>query len=136
MRTGETLIKLAKHKVEAVQKLISAAERTRADLNARLDDLAAMDARERALADADPATSQTYLSFVATVRVQEANLRASLDGVERQLDALREDLQAGYEELKKFEQLEERRLAREAEARAKRLAAFMDESALMRAARA
>jgi flagellar protein FliJ len=136
MRTGETLIKLAKHKVEAVQTLITAAEKTRSDLLAKLDALAVRDERERALAARDPAGSSTYTAFAAALKLQRGNIEASLSGVEHQVDALRGDLAIAFEEQKKFEMLEERRVMREVAAAAKRASAFMDEAALMRAARA
>jgi flagellar export protein FliJ len=136
MRTGETLIKLAKHRVEAVQTLIVAAEKTRADLLAKLDALANQDARERALVERDPAQAPTYIAFVHALTLQRGNIDASLAGVDHQIEALRGDLAMAFEEQKKFEMLEERRVAREEAARAKRASAFMDEAALMRAARA
>lgn len=136
MRTGQTLIKLAKHKVDAVQTLISAAEKTRSDMLAKLDALSVREGRERDLAERDPAGSSTYAAFRAALLLQRGNIAASLSGVEHQIEALRGDLAIAFEEQKKFEMLEERRVAREIVAAAKRASAFMDESALMRAARA
>jgi flagellar export protein FliJ len=103
---------------------------------AKRDALLAQDARERALAGADPATAPTYAAYAGAITLQRGNIDASLSGVESQLEALRSELALAFEEQKKFEMLEERRVAREAAARERRQAAFLDESALMRAARA
>lgn len=135
MRTGETLIRLAKHRVEAVQKLVASAEKTRSDMERRLEDLDARAERERRAAEADPARATTWPAFQAALKVQRGNIEASIAGVDDQLVLLRADLAEAFEEQKKYETLEERRQAREAETRARREQARLDEAALNRYAR-
>ena len=135
MKSGDTLIRLAKHKVDSVQKLITAAEQTRAGVMQKRDDLSAKSDRERANAARDPSIMGNWLAYAKVVAAQNANLEASLAGIDQQLDALRLDLQGAFEEQKKFEMLEERRLARVKLSKAKRDQAFMDETALVRANR-
>jgi flagellar protein FliJ len=135
MKSGDTLIRLAKHKVDSVQKLILAAEQTRAGIIQKRDDLRVKATRERARAEADVKLVPEWMAFARVVETQEANFAASLDGIDQQLDALRGDLQVAFEEQKKFEMLEERRLARVKQSKDKRAAAFMDEMALVRANR-
>lgn len=135
MKSGDTLIRLAKHKVDSVQKLITAAEQTRAGVVQKRDDLLTKLDRERANAERDPRIMGNYLAYAKVVAAQNANLDASLSGIDHQLEALRIDLQGAFEEQKKFEMLEDRRLARVKASRAKREQAFMDETALVRAAR-
>lgn len=135
MKTGSTLIKLAKHKVDSVQMLISAAERTREDIERKKADLLVAEKRERARAEADPAMMGHWVAYSQVLVAQRANLDASLVGVEEQLEALRGDLQAAFEEQKKFEMLEERRLSRTNASKAKREQAFLDEAAMIRAAK-
>jgi flagellar FliJ protein len=135
MKTGSTLIKLAKHKVDSVQMLISAAERTREDIERKKSDLLVAEKRERARAEADPAMMGHWVAYSQVLVAQRANLEASLVGVEEQLEALRGDLQAAFEEQKKFEMLEERRVSRTNASKAKREQAFLDEAAMIRAAK-
>lgn len=135
MRSGETLIRLARHRIDSVQKLVMAAEQARADLARRLEDFDARERRERAAADADLRLGSTFVAFLNALKIQRANVQASIAGVEEQLEALRGDLQDAFEELKRFETLEEARKAREAKALAKRQQDRLDEAALIRAAR-
>ncbi len=135
MKSGDTLIRLAKHKVDTVQKLILAAEQTRAGVLQKRDDLAAKAERERANATADPSVMANWVAYAKAASGQIANLEASLAGIDQQLEALRLDLQGAFEEQKKFEMLEERRQARLKLGKDKRSQAFMDEMALVRATR-
>lgn len=135
MKTGSTLIKLAKHKVDSVQMLISAAERTREDIERKKADLLVAEKRERTRAEADPAMMGHWVAYSQVLVAQRANLEASLVGVEEQLEALRGDMQAAFEEQKKFEMLEERRVSRTNASKAKREQAFLDEAAMIRAAK-
>jgi flagellar protein FliJ len=136
MKSGDTLIRLAKHKVDSVQKLIAAAEQTRAGVCQKREDLMAKAERERANAEKDPNLLTHWNAYSKIVAGQTANLDASLAGIDQQLEALRGDLQGAFEEQKKFEMLEERRLARVKASKDKRAQAFMDETALIRSARA
>ena len=135
MKSGDTLIRLAKHKVDSVQKLISAAEQTRTGVISKRADLTAKCDRERANAERDATMMVNWAAYAKIVTSQTANLDASIAGMDEQIEALRIDLQGAFEEQKKFEMLEERRLARVKITRAKRDQAFMDETALVRAAR-
>jgi flagellar protein FliJ len=135
MKSGDTLIRLAKHKVDSVQKLIMAAEQTRAGVVQKRDDLLAKSERERANAAKDPSIMGNWIAYAKVVAAQNANLEASLSGIDQQLEALRTDLQGAFEEQKKFEMLEERRQARVKQSKDKRSQAFMDEMALVRASR-
>jgi flagellar protein FliJ len=135
MKSGDTLIRLAKHKVDSVQKLITAAEQTRAGVVQKRDDLAAKLARESANAARDPSIMGNWVAYAKVVAAQNANLDASIAGMDEQIEALRIDLQGAFEEQKKFEMLEERRQGRIKASKAKREQAFMDETALVRASR-
>lgn len=135
MKSGETLIRLAKHKVDSVQKLIAAAEQTRSGVVQKREDLHAKAERERANAQRDANLMQNWNAYAKIVAGQTANLDASLAGIDQQLDALRGDLQGAFEEQKKFEMLEERRQAHIKASKDKRAQAFMDETALGRSAR-
>jgi flagellar protein FliJ len=132
MRSGETLIRLARHRIEAVQKLVASAEKTRSDLLRRIEDLDQKGERERLAAQADPARAPTFMAFMSALQVQRANVMSSIRGVEEQIEALRGDLQTAFEERKRFEMLEERRVEREAQSRSRREQARADENVLNR----
>jgi flagellar export protein FliJ len=59
-------------------------------------------------------------------------MKASIFGMDQQIDALRLDLQKAFEELKKYEMLQERRLARIKANRDKREQGFLDDMAISR----
>ncbi len=135
MRSGETLIKLAKHKVDSVQKLIAAAEKIYADLDKKLCDLDLQREKERVAATNDPSLAPNFTAYVKSWTVQRGNVESSMGGVQEQIKALSLDLQEAFEEQKKFETLEERRKGRELESRKKRENAQMDEFAITRSSR-
>jgi flagellar protein FliJ len=135
MKTGQTLIQLAQHKVDSVQTLIRAAEAARDDLLRRRGGVQDKMDKERALAERDPAAANTWVAYVGAARVQVGNIEASIAGVDDRIVALREQLAEAFEEKKRFEMMEERRIAREEAAEAKRQQAAIDEAATMRAAR-
>lgn len=135
MKTGQTLIQLAQHKVDSVQTLVRGAEEAREEMLRRRGLLEDRIAKERALADKDPAAATTYVAFLGSARIQLGNIDASIAGVDDRISALRDQLAEAFEEKKRFEMLEERRIARESAAQAKRQQAAIDEAATMRAAR-
>jgi flagellar protein FliJ len=136
MKSVETLIKLAKHKVDSVQKLILAAQKIEADLNKKIIDLDNQVEKEKNIAQANPQYASSYNDFVKSVKMQKANVFASLDGVKEQLNALAEDLRIAFEEQKKFETLFDRRQQHQLDLRKSREQKAMDEFAITRAKRA
>jgi flagellar export protein FliJ len=76
-----------------------------------------------------------YGSYAQAVIERKNNLRASMIELDAQTAALRVQLEEAFLELKKFELMEDRRLARIAQARAKAEQDELDEIAGKRAAR-
>ncbi len=136
MRSGETLIKLAKHKVDSVQKLLAAARKIHADLIKKQEDLKNNLDRERVIAENNPAMASDFAQYKISMDGQQANLLASLVGVEEEIRTLGEELRIAFEEQKKFETLEERRQAHAAEQKKAREQKAMDEFAIIRSKRA
>lgn len=136
MKSVETLIKLAKHKVDSVQKLIMAAQKIEEDLLKKLQDLDAQVAKEGKIAELNHEYIASYNQFKKSVEVQKANVYNSLEGVKAQLLALADELKIAFEEQKKFETLHERRLAKALENRKARELKSMDEFAITRMKRA
>ena len=136
LRSGETLIKLAKHKVDSVQKLLAAAQKIHADLIKKQEDLKNNLDRERVIAENNPAMASDFAQYKISMDGQQANLLASLTGVEEEIRTLGEELRIAFEEQKKFETLEERRQAHAAEQKKAREQKAMDEFAIIRSKRA
>ncbi len=111
-RSHEPLIRLARFKVEELQKQMSELDRSKAALNSQIERLEASVPEEQAAATQSKDGYLAYGSYAQAVIKRKENIRLSLDEVETQVDALRERLAEAFQELKKYELLEERRLAR------------------------
>ena len=118
-RSHEPLIKLAKFKVEELQKQMSALAAARADLDRQVADLAASVPEEQVAANASREGYLAYGSYAQAVIQRKENLRASIADVEERAGQLRSELSEALRELKKYELMESRRQAQIAEARPK-----------------
>ncbi len=111
-RSHAPLIRLARFKVEELQKQMAEIERARASIGGQIARLEQSVPEEQAVAAEDKDGYLAYGSYARSVIQRKENLRASLDEVAGQADALRVRLEDAFAELKKYELLEERRLAR------------------------
>ncbi|WP_300542017.1 flagellar FliJ family protein [Maricaulis sp.] len=111
-RSHEPLIRLARFKVEELQKQMAELDRSRQSLIDQIERLEASVPEEQAAATESKEGYLAYGSYAQAVIKRKENIRASLDEVEVQADALRARLSEAFQELKKYELLEERRLAR------------------------
>lgn len=135
-RSHEPLIRLARFKVEELQKQMAEIDRARASLNDQIARLEASVPEEQAEAAKSREGFLAYGSYAQAVIKRKENIRLSLAEVEGQADAIRSRLETAFQELKKYELLEERRLARIEDAVRSAEQAELDEIAQMRAARA
>lgn len=111
-RSHAPLIRLARFKVEELQKQMAEIERARASIGGQIARLEQSVPEEQAVASEDKDGYLAYGSYARSVIQRKDNLRASLDDVAGQADALRSRLEDAFAELKKYVLLEERRLAR------------------------
>jgi len=111
-RSHEPLIRLARFKVEELQKQMSELDRAKASLTGQIERLEASVPEEQAVAEQSREGYLAYGSYAQAVIKRKENIRASLTEVESQVDSMRERLAEAFQELKKYELLEERRLAR------------------------
>ena len=111
-RSHEPLIRLARFKVEELQKPRAELDRSRQSLIDQIERLEASVPEEQAIATESKEGFIAYGSYAQAVIKRKENIRLSLDEVEVQADALRARLSEAFQELKKYELLEERRLAR------------------------
>jgi flagellar protein FliJ len=135
MRNFASLVKLARFKVEELQKQMGALDEARAHLESRAADLERSVPEEQVAADESREGFMAYGSYAQAVIERKNNLRASMIELDAQTAALRVQLEEAFLELKKFELMEDRRLARIAQARAKAEQDELDEIAGKRAAR-
>lgn len=134
-RSHEPLIRLARFKVEELQKQMAELDNSRQALIGQIERLEASVPEEQAVATEMKDGFVAYGSYAQAVIKRKENIRASLDEVEVQSDALRERLSDAFQELKKYELLEERRLAAIEKAVREAEQDELDEIAQMRHAR-
>jgi flagellar export protein FliJ len=130
------LIRLARFKVEELQKQMASLDAARGDLQRQVDQLSASVPEEQIAANASKEGFVAYGSYAQAVIVRKQNLRVSIDEVDGQAAKLREELERAFAELKKFEIMEERREAAALAAREKRSQAAIDDIAQRRRASA
>jgi flagellar export protein FliJ len=135
MRSFASLVKLARFKVEELQRQMAMLDDARAHLEGRAADLEKSVPEEQVAANATKEGYLAYGSYAQAVIQRKENLRVSMVEVDAQAAALRVQLEDAFRELKKFELMEERRLKKIAEAQAKAEQAELDEMAGTRAAR-
>ncbi|MGY6532202.1 flagellar export protein FliJ [Glycocaulis sp.] len=128
-RSHAPLIRLARFKVEELQKQMADIDRARQTIAEQIERLEASVPGEQAAAVESKEGYLAYGSYARSVIQRKDNLRASEREVEAQSDALRERLETAFAELKKYELLEERRLARVEDAVRAAEQAEMDEIA-------
>ncbi|GLK51268.1 MAG: flagellar export protein FliJ [Oceanicaulis sp.] len=111
-RSHEPLIRLARFKVEELQKQMAELDRSRQALIDQIERLEASVPEEQAIATESKEGFLAYGSYAQAVIKRKENIRLSLEEVDIQANALRGRLSEAFQELKKYELLEERRLAR------------------------
>ncbi|MBO6729441.1 MAG: flagellar export protein FliJ [Maricaulis sp.] len=135
-RSHEPLIRLARFKVEELQKQMAELDRSKQALINQIERLEASVPEEQAIATQSKDGYLAYGSYAQAVIKRKDNIRASLSEVEAQSDTLRDRLSEAFQELKKYELLEERRLARAEAAVREAEQAELDEMASIRHRRA
>lgn len=134
MRDYTAVIRLARFKVEELQKQMATLDGARSDLQRQVDQLAASVPEEQVAANASKDGFVAYGSYAQAVIVRKQNIRNSIDELDAQASRLRTDMEKAFAELKKFEIMEERRLAQLRAERDKREQAAIDDVAQRRRA--
>lgn len=112
VRSHAPLIRLARFKVEELQKQMGEIERIRASIREQITRLEESVPEEQSVASESREGYLAYGSYARSVIQRKDKLRASMDEVDAQADDLRARLEQAFTELKKYELLEERRLMR------------------------
>lgn len=136
MKSMESLIRLARFKVEELQKQMAALNTSRAGLEDKCRQLEDSVPGEQVAAATSREGYVAYGSYAQAVIKRKQNLRASIAEVDEQIVRLRGELEEAFQELKKFELMEEKRVALARAHMKKREQDQMDEMAQNRALRA
>ncbi len=110
-RSHESLIKLARFQVEELQRQMADVDAARQRLHAQVEKLDADVERERKLAETNPDAAATFGAYSQAMKTRKQNIHVSLSDIDVQAESLREELREAFEQLKKYELLEERRQA-------------------------
>lgn len=134
MRNYESLIKLARFRTDELQKQVGVLQQSREELNAKITQLDASVPEEQVAAAASREGFVAYGSYAQAVIKRKQNLRASIDEVDGHIAKIRSELEVAFGELKKYELMEERRLAQVKASAKKREQDQLDDIAQIRAA--
>lgn len=111
-RSHAPLIRLARFKVEELQKQMADIDRAQQTIAEQIERLEQSVPGEQAAVMESKEGYLAYGSYARSVIQRKENLRASEREVETQAGELRGRLETAFAELKKYELLEEHRLAR------------------------
>ena len=130
----DALIRLARFKVEELQKQMAGLDEARAVLERQIDNLSQSVPEDDVSPEKHKDGFVAYGSYAQAVIQRKQNLRASIEDVDEQADRLRQELEGAFQELKKFELMDERARAKEKAARDARAQAELDDIAATRCA--
>ncbi|MEM6616496.1 MAG: flagellar export protein FliJ [Pseudomonadota bacterium] len=108
MKSKESLIRLKRFQVDEKRRRVSQIETMIADFQRNIDDLEDQIQYEQEKSGISDPTHFAYPTFAKAAMVRRDNLKASQAELGQQLETARDVLAGAYEELKKFEMLEER----------------------------
>lgn len=108
MRSRESLIRMQRFLVDEKRRDVAQIETMIADFEVKQADLQAQIESEQERAGIFDVGHFAYPTFAKAAVARRDNLKASVDGLERRLDAAREALSDAVSELKRLELLDER----------------------------
>ncbi|MEQ8267370.1 MAG: flagellar export protein FliJ [Parvibaculum sp.] len=106
MRNRESLIRLHKFQVDEKRRKVAELELMLAEFRQRERDLEAQVEAEQRKAGISDVAHFAYPMFAKSVIRRRENILESIDGIERQLEAAKDELAGAFRELKKYEILE------------------------------
>jgi len=133
MKWAQSLIRIAKHEVETLQKRVAAITARRVAYEQRLEAMHAEAAAESERARTDPDAGWQLAGYMKGWRLMREQLVQQIAALEAEEAGARDALARAFEELKKFEQVAEMTRLAEAKEAARRETAAMDEMGLRKA---
>lgn len=113
MKTRDSLIRLKRFQVDDKRRQLAQIEAMIAEFNRMADELDEQIRSEQDRVGITDITHFAYPTFAKAAATRRDNLRNSAHELDDQLEKARDELNEAIEELKKFEQLEERDQQRE-----------------------
>jgi flagellar export protein FliJ len=109
MRNRESLIRLHKFHVDEKRRKLAELDLMLQEFRARERELEAQVIEEQKKAGISDVAHYAYPMFAKSVIRRRQNILASIEDIDRQIEAAKEELSAAFRELKKYETLEENR---------------------------
>jgi flagellar export protein FliJ len=135
MKSLNTLIRQQKQKVDELRRKFGALENQKQQLIKRSEALAEELKREVELAAETPEMGGFFGDFADRIKKRRGELALEMAKLEKQLQALVEEVRLAFSELKKFEIVRDKRLEEMRKKRDQQEAEQLDEVAIIRAAR-
>lgn len=132
MKRQNTLIRLRKFRVDELQRRMATINGMQADVEKKLADLEQSVERERAKAGDSDIGRLAFPTFLRSIEIRRENLRNTLEEIERERQACKDELTEAFKDLKSLELAAEQQERRQAEADARRAQNQLDEVALVR----
>ena len=129
MKSRDSLIRLKRFQVDEKRRQVAQIEMMIAEFERLAADLDQQILAEQQRSGIHDVTHFAYPTFARAAMQRRDNLRTSADELKGQLQDARDDLAEAYEDLKRFELLDERDGERERVAQAAREQAALDEAA-------
>lgn len=136
MKSRETLIRLSRFKTDEAKRKLAGLVAMRDDLLRKQKDLEQSLSDEQRKATENEFGRFAFPSFAKAVIARRENLARSVGEIERQIEAAREEVNACFRDLKKYELAEEARQRREDAETAHAQQVEADDVAVTRFARA
>jgi flagellar FliJ protein len=133
MKWADSLIRIAKHEVETLQKRVAEITARRVACEQRLQAMHAEAEAEAQRARTDPDAGWYHAGYMKGWRVMREQLNAQIAALAVEEAGARDALSKAFEELKKFEHVAEMARLADAKEQAKRESAAMDEMGLRKA---
>ena len=133
MKWADSLIRIAKHEVETLQKRVAEITARRLASERRLEQMHAEAAHEAERARTDPEAGWYQAGYMKGWRVMREQLNEQIAALGAEEAGARDALSKAFEELKKFEHVAETARLAEVKEQARRENAAMDEMGLRKA---
>ena len=130
MRSLDQLARLQRWTLDEVRQRLARLEGLRDGLQLDLSRIEKQMENEAAAARATPEAASVYPAFIAGAVAQRGKLLASLEELDKSIATTRDELAEAFQETKRYEVVAENHRRRQAEIRAKREQAQLDELGL------
>lgn len=132
MKRRDALLRLKRFRVDDLKQRLATLDEMKGDLDKKLADLEESVAREKHRSTDSDIGRLAFPSFVQSIEVRRRNIRTTMKELERERIQVQDDLAVAFQDLKSFEQAEEERTRRVAEAETRAAQSRLDEMAIVR----